>query len=190
MFHNPKTTHFKESGAEKSEWKSNLVNQFFACIFRPSSKTDGSREGARGRQEAGEGRRCGWPSLPATEDVAERPTAAPPERGHRSPRRKDRGRRLPRRRTAVGRAREAGGRPERDAAAAGPPSPPRRTTPRGRQPRLRSVAADPPAARTGAAASLDDGRQSGGSERPAGGQRGTPERAARHRRWVSSGLLS
>ena len=72
MFHNPKTTHFKESGAEKSEWKSNLVNQFFACIFR-----------------------------------------------------------LPRRRTAVGREREAGGRPERDAAAAGPPSPPRRTTPRG-----------------------------------------------------------
>ena len=119
MFHNPKTTHFKESGAEKSEWKSNLVNQFFACIFR-----------------------------------------------------------LPRRRTAVGREREAGGRPVRDAAAAGPPSPPRRTTPRGRQPRLRSVAADPPAARTGAAASLDDGRQSGGSERPAGGQRGTPLRLA------------
>ena len=75
MFHNPKTTHFKESGAEKSEWKSNLVNQFFACIFRPSSKTDGSREGARGRREAGEGRRCGWPSLPATEDDAERPTS-------------------------------------------------------------------------------------------------------------------
>ena len=58
------------------------------------------------------------------------------------------------------------------------PSPPRRRTPRGRQRHLLSVATDPPVARAGAAASLNDGRQSGGSERPAGGRRGTPLRLA------------